>query len=198
MHHIYWPILTVVGSLAGGYFGAYLKTKAQNLATHEDIDKLVVQVKAVTTATKEIEAKISIDVWDRQKRWEIKRDAIFETVKNVGPLTDALTGLQSVFKAAQQSGDPENLLWKANKLEAVSTWTRISTDFERTKLLTSLVCGKEVQKAFATFNVAIRRIVGGIISGDINIFDQSIGNLLSDLNNLIAAIRKELRIDEPV
>jgi len=37
------------------------KKKGENLATHEDLDKLVVQVRAVTTTTKEIEAKISTD-----------------------------------------------------------------------------------------------------------------------------------------
>jgi hypothetical protein len=29
------------------------------------------QVEAVTTATKQIEARISNEVWDRQKRWEM-------------------------------------------------------------------------------------------------------------------------------
>ena len=54
------------------YLGSYLKKKGENLATHEDIDKLLAQVTAVTQATKEIEAKISVDVWERQKKWEIK------------------------------------------------------------------------------------------------------------------------------
>jgi hypothetical protein len=45
--------------------------KGKNLATYEDIDKLVDLVEAVTTATKQIEARISNEVWDRQKRWEM-------------------------------------------------------------------------------------------------------------------------------
>ena len=44
---------------AGAFIGSYLKKKGENLATHEDINKLVDQVKSVTQATKEIEAKIS-------------------------------------------------------------------------------------------------------------------------------------------
>jgi hypothetical protein len=43
---------------AGAYLGSYLRKKGENLATHEDINNLVVQVSAVTTATKQIEAKI--------------------------------------------------------------------------------------------------------------------------------------------
>ena len=41
------------------FFGAYFKRVGENLATHDDIDKLVKQVSAVTAATKQIEAKIA-------------------------------------------------------------------------------------------------------------------------------------------
>lgn len=58
--------LSLVGGWCGAHIGAYLKKKGENLATHEDIDKLVDQVRAVTQTTKEIEAKISDEMWDRQ------------------------------------------------------------------------------------------------------------------------------------
>jgi len=48
--------------------GARLETRHVNLATHEDIDKLVEQVSTVAKTTKEIKAKISNEVWDRQKQ----------------------------------------------------------------------------------------------------------------------------------
>jgi hypothetical protein len=51
----------------------YLKKKGENLATHEDIGKLIDQVRAVTITTKEIEASISDRSWNRQKHWEMKR-----------------------------------------------------------------------------------------------------------------------------
>jgi hypothetical protein len=72
-----WVLATAGASFAGSYFGAYFKKKGESLATHEDIDKVVDQVKAVTQTTKEIEAKISGEVWDRQKRWELKREVTF-------------------------------------------------------------------------------------------------------------------------
>ncbi|MGO9272316.1 MAG: hypothetical protein ACLQOO_19160 [Terriglobia bacterium] len=52
----------------GAYLGSYLKKKGENLATHEDIDKLVKQVSAVTAATRQIEAKITraSRVYERQ------------------------------------------------------------------------------------------------------------------------------------
>jgi len=52
-------VTTAVGSGVGAYLSSYLKKKGENLATHEDIDKLVKQVSAVTAATKQIEARIA-------------------------------------------------------------------------------------------------------------------------------------------
>jgi len=60
--------LSLVGGWAGAYLGSYLKKKSENLATHEDIGMLVDQVRAVTQTTKEIEAKISSDVWNQQRQ----------------------------------------------------------------------------------------------------------------------------------
>jgi hypothetical protein len=51
-------LTTLVSAFVGSYLASYLKKKGENLATHEDIDKLVDQVRAVTTATKEIEERI--------------------------------------------------------------------------------------------------------------------------------------------
>ncbi len=70
-----WTVaaLAVVVALFVGYFRGYLTQKGQDLATHEDIEKLLDQVRAVTTATKQIEASISNEDWDRQKRWELSK-----------------------------------------------------------------------------------------------------------------------------
>src|ERR1039457_5932070 len=84
MELVAWGLTTLVTAFVGSYLASYLKKKGENLATHEDIGKLVEQMQAVTQATKEIEAKISNEVWNRQKQWEVRRDVIFETVKQLG------------------------------------------------------------------------------------------------------------------
>jgi hypothetical protein len=76
-------VVTFLSGGAGAYVASYLKKKGENLATHEDIDKLVEQVRAVTTTTKEIEAKISGELWDKQRHWEAKRDSLLGTVKSL-------------------------------------------------------------------------------------------------------------------
>ena len=75
MSLLYFAIGTLIGGLIG-FVNTYMNKKGENLATHEDIDKLVDQVRAVTQTAKEIETKISSDLWDRQKQWELKRDIL--------------------------------------------------------------------------------------------------------------------------
>ena len=95
--------LVALAGFIGSYLGAYFKKKGENLATREDIDILVDQVRAVTTATKQIEAKISGDVWDRQKRWELKRDLLFDAARTIAPAQTALVRLSVVYQSDKDS-----------------------------------------------------------------------------------------------
>jgi hypothetical protein len=91
-------LLTIIGAGISAYFGAYLKKKGENLATHEDINKVLVEVRATTQATKEIEAKISDEVWDRQKRWELKREVLFEAMRRVADIDEVLNTLNAILQ----------------------------------------------------------------------------------------------------
>jgi hypothetical protein len=76
-------VWSLIGAGVGAYFGGYLKKKGENLATHEDIEKLKEQVAAVTTTTEQIKTEISDAAWSRQKRWELKREVLLEAVKRL-------------------------------------------------------------------------------------------------------------------
>jgi hypothetical protein len=95
--YIAWGLSTVIGILLG-YLAGYAKKKGENKAMHEDIEKVVEQMSAVTQATKAIEAKISSDVWDRQKRWELKREVLFDATKNVAVIFDRLKNLNNILQ----------------------------------------------------------------------------------------------------
>jgi hypothetical protein len=43
-------VVSVVGAGIGAYIGAYLREKGRNLATHEDIDRIVAQLRAMGEA----------------------------------------------------------------------------------------------------------------------------------------------------
>jgi hypothetical protein len=96
-----WMLATICffSGGVGAYLGSYLRKKGENLATHEDIDKLVEQVSAVTKATKEIETKISSDVWDRQKQWELKREILFDATKRLSEIENKLLSLHTFWRS---------------------------------------------------------------------------------------------------
>lgn len=115
--------LSLVGGWLGAYLGSYLKKKGENLATHEDIDKLVDQVRAVTQTTKEIEAKISNEVWDRQKRWT-----------------------QTIYDQAAKRRDASNALDESRLLATVVCSEETRKTLESFGMLTNQVAGKISQK----------------------------------------------------
>jgi hypothetical protein len=85
----------------GAYVGAYLKRKGENVATHEDIARLVDQVKATTAATEAIRTEMSGKLWETQERWKAKRQlytdlihALRDTVAGWNGMWDAQTKFQ--------------------------------------------------------------------------------------------------------
>jgi hypothetical protein len=76
-------IITATVSGFAAYLGSYLKKKGENLATHEDVDKLVEQISVVTTTAKQIEAKISNEMWRRER----KSDLQLKTIESLNVLT---------------------------------------------------------------------------------------------------------------
>ena len=77
------PGLCGIAAWIGGFFGAYAKKKGENLATHRDIQTLTKDLETTTTAVKKVEANISTDMWARQRKWDVKKEAIFELVKEL-------------------------------------------------------------------------------------------------------------------
>ena len=107
---------------AGIYLTSYLKKKAQNLATREEFKELEKQTAALTRTTAQIEADIKSDVWDRQKRWELRRDALFELMKRLGTLKDSVTALVSVHQTDLQNGWQNDFNRTANRIKLGQEW----------------------------------------------------------------------------
>lgn len=116
-------VLTLVVILLTEHWKSYAGRKGENLATHEDIDMVLEQVKAVTQTTKEIEAKISTDVWDKQKRWELKRDTLFAVAKELSSMENALIALHSAYT---QDTSPEG----KHKDAALNHWNQCAISFD--------------------------------------------------------------------
>jgi hypothetical protein len=189
--------LTALASGAGAYFGSYLKKKGENLATHEDIDKLLEQVSAVTKTTKEIEAKISDDVWSRQKHWELKRDVLFDVAKGLGSIVDALTDVFAVYETDSKSTqtEKENPARSQKRIEAIVRFNDAANQVDQTVSLVALVCGDEVKRELHGFGLFHRRLSQKITAGQPDAFMPSLSELVARREKIIALMRKEMGIE---
>ena len=187
-------------AIAGGFFGWFLKPylgkKGQDLASHEDMDKVLDQVRAVAAKTKEIEAKISGEVWDRQKRWELKRDVLFEAVKKSAAVHQALTKVHAVYqsdKAALARGEPGGT---DEHVKASGLLLEATAELDDTYLLVSLVSGGETRKALGEFIPLARDIGMKLTDRQLDTLQEARSEVSKKLAAVTAAVRKELEIDK--
>jgi hypothetical protein len=191
MAFIFWGITALISGF-GAYFGAYLKKKGENVATHEDIDKLVDQVRAVTTTTKEIEAKISNDMWDRQKRWELKRDAIFEGAKKFSSAFDAFSRVHSVYNTDLKSGNKDQQHRIEQRLEVGKDFNEAANRLEEAALLVGLACGVKLQNLLLGVATNMRQKVHEMNNWQTAAEQDSWPDLVKRMSGLYAAMREEL------
>jgi hypothetical protein len=188
--------LTLLVGAFGGYLTGYAKKKGENLATHEDIGKLTEQVAAVTKTAKEIEATISSDLWDRQKRWELKREVLFEATKRVAAADAALASLDSFLQVEMtyQNKEDPNLVDQFTKHSL--RFIDAATALDETRLLVDAVCGAEAKAAIEAFSLLTKALGAGISRKDHEIYTKSLADLAKKRLAVGAAIRKELKIED--
>ena len=184
----------------GGYVGAYLKKKGENLATHEDLDKLVVQLEATTEATKRIEAKISNELWDRQRQWEMKQHALLEGARAIADFLASIQKLDAVCatrSGASESADAQYLnALDRRTTDALDAANNASTTFKRAQLIVAIVCGKETRSAFLKIERVYNNIALKIVEGDTEFLEETIPKLQEIGSELTLAIRRELGFNE--
>jgi len=187
-------ILSFIATGFGAYFAGYLRKKGKNLATHEDIENLKDQVAAVTKTTEQIKAEISEGVWNRQKRWELKRDVVFDAVKNLAHVNQALMKLDATVRAKQR---PDEASWTKFVDDTQDAWIQISADYDKAVGLVALVCETETYKAFSEFQITVTKIASSLVrKTDTEIFVKSQAELGQRWVAAMNAARKELGIDD--
>jgi hypothetical protein len=188
---VWWGITFAVAG-GGAYFGAYLKKKGENLATHEDIDKVLVEVRATTQATKEIEAKISNDMWDKQKRWEMRRDLMFETTKQLAAAKDKLFSLYQAFDLVLKSKTPDSQELLETKKKAATEFNEAMNALDTHAGLIDLVCGEKTKNTVFEACVFLRKCSAAIVNGQPQVFLNSGKALGLGLDACINAMRAEM------
>lgn len=193
----FFVLVPFISAAAGTYFGAYLKKKGENLATHEDIKQVIEQVRTVTTVTKEIESKISNDVWDRQKRWELKREVLFETTKRLAATDDVLLTLYSLRQIEEKEHkDPNDPAWVSTRHDAIAKWSTVSAALSQARELVGIVCELETVRAVNSVGVYAENLAHELANGgESAVFSKTQAERFKLLSDARSAIRKELRVD---
>ena len=188
---IFWAVTAIIAG-AGAYFGAYLKKKGENLATHEDLNRLVKQMEATTEAAKRIEARISNEVWDRQKHWELKRDTVISIVQTMNAAKDALM----MYAARLQSVTGAGI--DAHRFESVMTasalWTEQITKFDAERAVAALICSGMMNDALLNVQKALRLAFSDLADGRASTYDEVGGSVRDRFMAAIAISRDELGI----
>lgn len=194
-------IATALGSAIaaglGAYVGAYLRKKGENLATHEDIEKLVEQVRSVTQATKEIEAKISNEMWHRQRQWELRRDVIFEAARHLSEVQVKFSALVACAytMSITAANSPTRDTNVARKLEASNTFHTTFLELLKAIDIASLVCGSDVRKEFENVEHVFLSLNMRMSNNEAVDPSAISKEFKSATEKVISAIRKELDIE---
>ena len=113
------------------FIGSYAAKKGENLATKEDIAQL-------TKIAEGIRAEISDKVWDRQKQWELRRDAVSDSVR-------ALTDLDSAIVSMSRN----------NNEDAKENFYQCNSIYLRSMKMVDLVVGGKLSKYLSEYHVCI-------------------------------------------
>lgn len=178
---------------AGIYLSSYLKKKAEHLATREQFKDLQRETAELTRTTKEIEAKISDDVWNRQRRWELKRDLLLEMAKKMSAAYDALTAVYATYKTiAKKTGE---VLTEPTIARAIGKWALASTEFDTMVSQVALVCNPELTQALRDLRIHMGTTFQSTTTKDPEEHHKATSEYLAKKGAIDAMIRKELGID---
>jgi hypothetical protein len=148
-----------VGGVA--YVGSYLKKKAENLATHEDLQKLTEQVES-------IKAEISDKVWNRQRQWEMKRDALFAIMEALTQAADATSKLAWYLKQFREKGPEVAEQEREMKQQHLDAYAVAIDRYDEKRRVASLVCTKATVEVFLQTSQEIRLAADQIKKGPFN------------------------------
>jgi hypothetical protein len=152
---VIWLLTTFLSALFGSAFGGYFGKKGEIQALHEDLSRVIAQNEAITRANETIKDRLTNQTWDRQRQWEMKRDAVITTVPALGRARDALMYLAGSVSAISEDLPYE---WQRHpELYKLSVeLIRRLEEFDEKRLIASFLCSDELSTALTDAGKAIR------------------------------------------
>jgi hypothetical protein len=182
-----FPTLSLLGGLIGGVLGSFFSKRGEIRAIQRDLHLVLEQNRAMTQVQEEIRARISTDMWARQRKWEVKREVIFEALKELGSLQTVATVLVTTYRLT--TGQERLSEIDKTRKAAKDDFMQAMVALRRWRVLTYVVCGDEARIKFAEVQ-KIASLVGSSAldeSGNVEI-----GALNNVVNELVEIIRREL------
>ena len=142
-------------------FDAYAGERAKLLAQSHNIDRLIEQTERLTVTTEVMKSRVSDEMWDRQQRWEFKRDIYIRLIQSMGQLRDGhgmhmrLERLRRVRNMDDPNYGPKLIL----RIEAsMSTFLEAYLEFQKNTDIAPLVISLESYQILITVVKSIRTV----------------------------------------
>ena len=98
---ILYFIAVPVFSFIAAFIGAYLKEKGKNLATKEDLDLLIDQMRKTTATVEEVKSEIAGEAWLKQQIWTEKKRVYIEILQALQEANYSASGMAEGFRLSQ-------------------------------------------------------------------------------------------------
>jgi hypothetical protein len=189
-----WLLISIAGSLFGGYLAGYLRKKGENLATHEDFQKILRQLNETTRATKSIEAKVSDESWEKQRRWEMKRDALRDVLQAYQGTENALVEL---IRIISRSSDDNPSIASVPFREALRHWQHKIDDFGGRRTFALIFCNRDTNEALLDMQRQLTSAAVKLADGASGGLEELAPELHGAIAKALACARREIGSPHP-
>jgi hypothetical protein len=178
-------VTSVAGAGIGAYVGAYLREKGKNLATHEDVDMIVAQLRKTTDAAERIRAEIAGGLWEQQNRWTLKRDIYVRLLEALGIAFLSTKRLLQV--ESSPSAERMRLQEWAGRLAEEQAEAIASV--HRTTAVALIILGEDAQRALGRFEDEVTK------SYEQRTFQGALERLLPAIGDTYKVLREAAKAD---
>lgn len=143
--------IVLVFLIAGGgaYLGSYLRERGRNLATREDLDGILAQLRQTTRATEEIRTHFSGALWVEQARWDLKRDLYYRLLENLDESKRSIRNLLDVL-LSWPNADALQEEWEGRKTLAEERLSRALAEIHRARAVAAMMLSDQALQVLKT------------------------------------------------
>lgn len=139
-------------------------------------------------------AFISGRSWNRQRQWEMRRDTVFEVMRILGELDNALLDLAHWYSLPIPDGVDlrADLISERDKVN--ERWNSIMARFERTMFLVEMVAGRSLGTASSECIKEMHSVAKKVRDGDTTSYTSSQTAIKEKVNAVYVSARKVLKL----